>query len=365
MSGVVTVAVSAADAGQRLDRWFKQHYPGVTHGRLEKLLRTGQVRVAGGRAKANRRLEEGEEVRIPPLSAEDAGARPSRRAKADPKDAATLKTFVLYEDDAVLVLNKPFGLAVQGGAKTAKHIDGMLAALETGGERPRLVHRLDRDTGGVLVLGKTRLAAAALSKSFQTKAVDKLYWALCAGVPKVREGTVSLPIAKRMVRIGDGEGERMVAAEGEDAKSAVTDYRVVEAVRAASWLAMRPVTGRTHQLRVHAAAMGAPVVGDGKYGGPAAELEGAPYKLHLFCRRMAFPHPTTGRPVEVVAPLTGHMLETWRFFGFNPDAETVLERPEAARRPKRKTPSSRKSNGRRSPSNQKATRRPAGSKKRP
>ncbi len=311
----------------RLDRWFRTHFPGVRHGELEKYLRKGQVRVGGGRAKSNRRLEAGEEVRIPPLAG-DAAPR-ARPPLFDPDAAQSLKALVLYEDDAVMALNKPFGLAVQGGTKTARHVDGMLEARAKDGERPRLVHRLDKDTGGLLLVAKTRKAAHRLGDAFKGRDVEKTYWALVASVPQPRRGTIDLPIAKRMVRRGASADERMVPADGEDAKRAVTDYQALEVVGPVAFLAMRPVTGRTHQLRAHAAAIGCPIVGDGKYGGAAARIDGVSPKLHLFCRAMTFTHPATGRRVTLQAPLSGHMAQTWKFFSF--DADAVCDWPDNLR----------------------------------
>ncbi len=302
----------------RLDRWFKVHFPELRHGELEKLLRKGQIRVAGGRVKANRRLEFGEDVRIPPLSDNSA---PAQR-RINPHDASEVRKMIVFEDDVFMALNKPFGLAVQGGTNTKQHLDGMLAALEIDGERPRLVHRLDKDTGGLMLVAKTRLSAQRLGDAFKGHDVSKTYWALTAGAPRPREGTINLAIAKKMIRIGDGEEERVVPADGEDAKRATTDYQTLdEAGSGVAFVAMRPVTGRTHQLRVHAAAIGASIIGDGKYGGEGARLEGVSPKLHLFCRSMTFPHPKTGRMMTLSAPLTGHMLETWKFFSFDKNAQ--------------------------------------------
>jgi 23S rRNA pseudouridine955/2504/2580 synthase len=305
----------------RLDRWFKSHFPALRHGELEKLLRKGQVRVAGGRVKANRRLEAGEEIRIPPLSDKPASAPAPR--KANPADADTLRKLIIFEDDEVIALNKPFGLATQGGTKTKAHLDGMLAALDKDGERPRLVHRLDKDTGGLIIVAKTRAAAQRLGDAFKGHDVEKTYWALTAGSPRPRQGTIDMGIAKKMMRIGEGEEERVVPAEGEKAQKAITHYQTLdEAGSGVSFLAMRPVTGRTHQLRVHAAAVGCPIIGDGKYGGALAQLEGVSPKMHLFCRSMTFPHPKTGRKMTLTAPLTGHMLETWKFFAFDENARS-------------------------------------------
>ncbi len=287
MSGVQTRTVKPDEAGMRLDRWFKANFPQVRHGELEKFLRKGQVRVAGGRVKASRRLEAGEEIRIPPLS--DAPKPAPRRH--DPADAEAIRRMTVFEDDSIIALNKPFGLAVQGGAGMKQHIDGMLRALEKDDERPRLVHRLDKDTGGLLLIAKTRQAAQRLADAFKGHAVDKTYWALAAGSPRPREGTINMPIAKKMTRVGDGEEERVVPVDGEDAKRAITDYQIIEDAGTVSFLAMRPVTGRTHQLRVHAAAIGCPIVGDGKYGGEKAHIEGVSPKLHLFCRSIPFRIP--------------------------------------------------------------------------
>jgi len=332
MSGVSSRTVKDDEAGMRIDRWFKTHYPAIRHGQLERFLRKGQVRVDGGRVKSNRRLVSGETIRIPPIddSAEAPKERTPYPAHRRAEDAAFLDGLTIFEDDAVLALSKPFGLAVQGGAKTAKHIDGMLGALEKEGERPRLVHRLDRDTSGLLILAKTRAAAAKLGGAFQRHEVEKNYWALVAGSPRPREGTIDLKIAQRMVRIGKGEQERVVPAEGEDAKKALTDFQTLdEAGHGVSFLAMRPVTGRKHQIRVHCAAIGAPIVGDRKYGGENALIEGVAPQLHLFCRSMTFPHPKTGKKTTVTAPLDGHMLKTWKFFSF--DANAAVDWPEELR----------------------------------
>jgi len=316
VSAVQTLKVTEGEAGMRLDRWFRARFPAVRHGELEKLLRTGQVRVGGGRVKASRRLEPGEEIRIPPLRAPAGDTAEKRKPAPRREDAAFLRMLVLYEDEAVLALNKPFGLAVQGGEKTTRHIDGMLWSLETDGERPRLVHRLDRDTGGLLILAKTRLAAARLAESFRRHEVEKTYWALVAGAPRPRQGTIDLALAKKT-----GGEERMEAGQDDVAKKAVTDYQIVEEAGTVSFLALRPRTGRTHQLRVHCAAIGTPIVGDGKYGGAKSRIEGVAPRLHLFCREMSFPHPATGRTLTLKAPLGGHMLETWEFFDFPTEAE--------------------------------------------
>ncbi len=325
MSGVQTKTVITDEDGMRLDRWFKVHFPQVRHGELEKYLRKGQVRVSGGRVKSNRRLEVGEEIRIPPLG----DPAQVKRMPASPEDARDLKKLILFEDDAIIALNKPFGLAVQGGTKTSRHLDGMLAALGTDDERPRLVHRLDKDTGGLMIVAKTRKAAQKLGDAFKRHEIDKTYWGLSAGIPHPREGTIDMAIAKKMIRIKSGGEERVVPADGEGAKKAVSDYQILEEAGPVAFLAMRPVTGRTHQLRVHAAAIGCPIVGDGKYGGESAHIEGVSPKLHLFCRSMTFAHPQTGRKMTLSAPLTGHMADTWKFFSF--ETRAVCDWPEDLR----------------------------------
>jgi len=313
MSGVRTLSVAAADGDIRLDRWFKRHFPELTHGRLEKLLRTGQVRLDGKRAQASDRVQAGQTVRVPPLGvAPERG--PALAFVPTPEDAELLQKAVLYRDDDLIALDKPAGLAVQGGTGTERHLDALLDALRFGStERPRLVHRLDRDTSGVLLLARTRQAAAELTAAFRAKATAKIYWAVTVGVPKPREGKVDLPLAKLPGRLG----ERVVPDE-EEGKPAVTRYRVVShAGDKLAWVALMPVTGRTHQLRAHCAALGTPVLGDGKYGGAASRPEGVPEprKLHLHARSLRLPRPN-GSVLEVTAPLPPHMTATFRFLGF-------------------------------------------------
>ncbi len=316
MSGVRQVPVAADEADMRLDRWFRQHYPGLGHGRLEKLLRTGQVRVDGGRVKAGQRLAAGQTIRVPPLG--DTPPPPARR-EVSTEDAADLRALVLYRDDDVVAVDKPPGLAVQGGTRMPRHLDGMLDALRFGSaERPRLVHRLDRDTSGVLLLARTAAAARALAASFRGKGTIKQYWAVVVGAPPLDEGRIDLALTKRP---GGRSGEA-VAADPAAGKRAVTYYRRIDqAGKRTAWLALWPRTGRTHQLRVHCAAMGTPILGDGKYGGRAAFLggDGVGRRLHLHARRITCPHPSHGT-IDVTAPLPPHMLATWRYFGFDPAA---------------------------------------------
>ncbi|HYD98421.1 MAG TPA: RluA family pseudouridine synthase [Alphaproteobacteria bacterium] len=315
---VETRTVAADEADTRLDRWFKRHYPQVTHGHLQKLLRTGQVRVEGKRAKADQRLEPGQTVRVPPIRPED--DRPEA-AKARPavseREAKELLRRVLYKDDDVIVIDKPHGLAVQGGTGTTKHLDGMLDALAFDGERPKLVHRLDRDTSGVLVLARNVFAANALAKTFRGHEARKIYWAIVMGHPQPYQGRIDLALAKQ----AGPRGER-VAEAGEEGQKAVTVYTTLEHIgRKAAWLALWPQTGRTHQLRVHcASALKCPILGDGKYGEGAAhaDLLGSEIdnKLHLHARRIIMPHPRKGR-IDVTAPPSPHFQATLDYLGLS------------------------------------------------
>lgn len=316
---VQTLTVTPDEADIRLDRWFKRRFPEVGHGLLEKWLRTGQVRVEGKRAKSNQRLETGQQIRVPPVPAGEAPRPAPRRAEVDPETARMLRDAVLYMDEDVIALNKPPGLATQGGTGMAdKHLDAMLDTLTFDKpERPRLVHRLDKDTSGVLLLGRTAAAAAKLAAAFKTRAAHKLYWALVVGVPKLKKGRVDAPLAKLPGRMGD-----KVAVDEDEGKRAVTWYRVVDnTLKKAAWLEMEPRTGRTHQLRAHCVVLGTPILGDGKYGGAEAFLSGTGVsrKLHLHARAIRMPHPRGGT-LMVVAPLPEHMAKSFEFFGFHEGA---------------------------------------------
>jgi 23S rRNA pseudouridine955/2504/2580 synthase len=355
MAAMETRTVEADEAGMRLDRWFKTHYPELSFGHLQKLLRSGQIRIDGGRVKTNARLEPGQSIRVPPLSAGvpikggQTGAEPhaaregtrgpeaalqphsqSRGAARD--DAAFLRSVTLYEDDDVLVLNKPAGLAVQGGSGLTRHVDAMLEALrDRKGQKPRLVHRLDRDTSGVLVIAKTRLAAQRLAESFRARSTRKIYWALVMGVPKPKQGRVSTWLAKE----GTPEGDRMrVARHGADnASHAVSLYSVVDtAGQKLAWLSMRPVTGRTHQLRAHAAHIGHPIIGDPKYFEAEESWDfpgGVQKKLHLHARRIVIPHPSGEGTIDVTAPLPPHMQQSWNLLGFDASLGDAREEAES------------------------------------
>jgi 23S rRNA pseudouridine955/2504/2580 synthase len=319
-SGVQTLTVAGEEAGLRLDRWFRRRFPALGHGRLEKLLRTGQVRVDGRRAKSGLRLSPGQRVRVPPLGpGRGATSRAAAPAPIPRGEAAELERRVLYRDDWLIALDKPAGLAVQGGSGLRRHLDALSEALRFGAaEKPRLVHRLDKDTSGVLVLARTAEAARQLTAAFRGGGARKTYWAAVIGVPERRYGRIDLPLAKRPA--GQGGGEKVTGA-GEAGRPAATLYRVVQSAdRQASWLVLRPLTGRTHQLRAHCAALGYPILGDGKYGGAAAFLPSLdlPRKLHLHARELAIPHPADGTTVRVSAPLPPHMRETWARLGFDP-----------------------------------------------
>lgn len=315
MSGVQTLTVAPEDAEIRLDRWFKRHFPALGHGRLEKLLRTGQIRLDGKRVDAGDRVTAGQRIRVPPLPAAPppADAKP-RHMEPTAADARLLQDRVLFRDDEIIVIDKPEGLAVQGGTGTSRHLDGLLDALRFDAkERPRLVHRLDKDTSGVLVLARSGRAAARIGELFRGKSVRKVYWTITVGAPKPRQGKIDQPLAKQ----ASPAGER-VAPDDEEGERALTYYRTVaRAGDRFAWLALEPVTGRTHQLRVHCLTLGTPILGDGKYGGVAAHPASLPQakKLHLHARAIALPRPG-GKLLTVTAPLPPHMRGSWEFFGF-------------------------------------------------
>ena len=327
MSGVKTLLVDAGDTDIRLDRWFRNRYPGLSHGRLEKLLRTGQIRVDGRRAKAGLRLAAGNEVRVPPLAAET--APPAKRKTAAPApseaDLEAAREWVLYRDADMLAINKPSGLAVQGGSGVTRHLDGLLDGLKFDTEeRPRLVHRLDKDTSGVLLLARNAAAARRLTKMFRDQQLRKIYWALTGGRPDPEQGRIDAAIAKKASASG---AERVVAAA--DGAAATTYYATVEAAGSrVAWLALLPRTGRTHQLRVHCAEiLNCPILGDKKYAADAepVETEGFGAGLHLHARSLSLPHPggagARRAKLDLVAPLPPHMAQSWRHLGFDMDTD--------------------------------------------
>ena len=312
MREVRTIAVDPGEAGVRVDRWFRRRWPHLTQGQLQKLIRSGQVRVDGGRVKPDTRLEGGAMVRVPPLP--DAPS-PGERDRLDPRDAAYARSLVLYEDEEVLALNKPSGLAVQGGTKTTRHIDRLLGAWGEGPERPRLVHRLDRDTSGVLVLGKTPQAAARLAGAFAKRRAFKTYWALVVGNPRPGEGVLELPLVKK----GVGDREMVVPAQPKEPGAEPAETEFVTLARAGprvAWMALRPHTGRTHQLRAHMLAMGHPILGDPKYNNEASVALSEGLKLQLHARRLELPHPSRGTLI-LEAPLSAEMKAGFERFGFD------------------------------------------------
>lgn len=303
----------------RLDRWFSVHFPELPFGRLQKLLRTGQVRVDGGRVETKTRLSPGQVVRVPPLSL--AKARPeAAKPRINEKDAAFLRDLILFENDDIYVFNKPHGLAVQGGSGTKRHLDGMLKSLPNKkGEPPRLVHRLDRDTSGCLLVAKTRSAASHFGKVFGSRSARKIYWAITVGVPSPRQGRISCFLAKQPTR--DGEQMAVVENGTAGAQHSVSHYSVTDsAADQFAWVTLKPVTGRTHQLRVHMAQLGTPILDDPRY----FNLENWNWErpddlgkgLHLHARRLALPLPDGGR-IDISAPLSAHMRQTFELLGFD------------------------------------------------
>jgi len=329
-AGVQTVTVTADENGMRVDRFFEGRYPGLSFSHIQRIIRKGEVRVNGKRTEPKSRLEAGQAVRIPPLKIEP--PKPREDSSEEQKNRAFIKSIVLYEDDDVMVLNKPFGLAVQGGSGTVRHLDGLLGSIRSpDGQRPRLVHRLDKDTAGCLLVAKSRFAAAALAKSFRSRSARKIYWALVAGVPKPKQGRISTYLAKEE---REDESLMRIAKHGDrGASHAVTYYAVVEtAAQQLAWLSLKPVTGRTHQLRAHMAHITHPIVGDPKYFNKENwQLPGGMQDcLHLFARRLAVPHPRGG-VIDVTAPLPPHMEQSWNLLGFDAKRyDPIEEAPEEA-----------------------------------
>ncbi|MFP1643895.1 RluA family pseudouridine synthase [Pontitalea aquivivens] len=342
MSGVQILTVTEAEGEQRLDRWLKRRFPQVTQGAVEKMCRTGQLRVDGGRVKASTRVAPGQEVRVPPLPKADPAPGPGNGAAAprtpgiSAADEKMIQACVLWKDEHIIALNKPPGLPSQGGSGQGdRHVDGLTAALMFGyKERPKLVHRLDKDTSGVLLLARTDRVARALSEAFRLKTTRKIYWAAVAGVPNPKMGTVRFGLVKAPGHGRGGEGEKMICIhparidQTEGAKRATTDYAVLDALGTrVAWVALVPITGRTHQLRAHMAELGHPIVGDGKYGGSGQENLGDGWgaqlggeisrKLHLHARSISFDHPITKKRITLIAPLPDHMARTWKTLGWS------------------------------------------------
>ncbi|MGB8621437.1 MAG: RluA family pseudouridine synthase [Paracoccaceae bacterium] len=334
MSGVQTIAVAPDEADQRLDRWFRRRFPHVTQGRIEKMCRKGEIRVDGGRVKPATRLRAGQAVRLPPLP-EPGEVSSKPKPSVSDADAEMIRACVLYRDDQIIAINKPPGLPTQGGSKQTRHVDGLAEALRFGlDEKPRLVHRLDKDTSGVLILARSRAVAGALTAAFRARETRKIYWAAVAGQPMPPIGTIRYGLVKAPGHGAQGEAEKMLCIHPDavddtpGAKRAVTDYAVLSSLaKRVSWVALVPVTGRTHQLRAHMAELGHPIIGDGKYGGSGQENLGDGWgaqlggelsrKLHLHARSLRLPHPVTGAMLHITAPLPPHMKKTWATFDWH------------------------------------------------
>ncbi len=334
-SGVQTLVVTDDEAQMRVDRFLSSRFPQLPFSYIQRIVRKGELRIDSKRVDTNDHVQPGQKVRVPPLKASAPDERPLGRAPTGNVDGGTrdyLASITLYEDADVLVLNKPAGLAVQGGSGTVRHVDGMLDAL-TGrdGQKPRLVHRLDKDTAGCLVVAKSRLAAATLAKTFRSRSARKIYWALVAGVPRVRQGRISTYLARE--EAWDGDARMAVSAHGEEgAMHAVTYYAVVDqSAQKLAWLSLKPVTGRTHQLRAHTAHIRHPIVGDPKYFNiDNWELPGGiQKKLHLLARRIVLPHPAGRGIIDVTAPLPAHMRQSWNLLGFqDADYDPIVDAPD-------------------------------------
>lgn len=314
---VAHLPVSDDDEGMRLDRWLKSQFPAIPFGALSKVVRTGQVRVDGSRAKLETRLHTGQVVRVPPLSVpqtDRAGPKPSTG------DEAALEAMTIHRDDQVVVLNKPYGLAVQGGSGLTRHVDGMLEAWrDRKGRKPRLVHRLDRETTGVLVVALTRSAAAALGEAFRGRDAHKDYLALTRGHPSPESGRLSTWLARDL---RDSERMAVLKNRTKEAQRAITDYEVLDRAGQLSLLGLHPVTGRTHQLRVHCAHLGAPILGDSKYFDVEnwALPGGIQNRLHLHAKRIRVPHPAGGT-LDVCAPMSAHFAQSLSLLGLNTEPD--------------------------------------------
>ncbi|MCC5993645.1 MAG: RluA family pseudouridine synthase [Rhodobacteraceae bacterium] len=333
MSGVQIITIGPEEEGQRLDRWLKRRFPQLSQGMVEKACRKGEIRMDGARVKASSRIVAGAALRIPPFPAADAPppAPDTRKPRISEGDAQMIQNAVIFRDQHIIALNKPPGLPSQGGSgQGARHVDGLSEALSFGyKERPVLVHRLDKDTSGVMLLARTPRVARRLAEAFRHRETRKIYWALVAGVPQPVRGTIRYGL----VKAGGAGGEKMRCIhpaeidQVEGARRTTSDYAVLERLGSrAAWVALSPITGRTHQLRAHMAEIGHPIIGDGKYGGSAQENMGDGWgagiggavsrKLHLHARSLRLIHPVTGDMLELTAPLPAHMAQSWQVFGW-------------------------------------------------
>ena len=333
---VRTFTVGEDDDGIRLDRWFKRHLPDVSFNLVSRWARTGQLRVDGKRATPGDRLETGQTLRVPPAEAapaEGPGARPKRIVQPLTEDeAAFVQEMVLAKGRDWFMLNKPPGLATQGGTKTVQHLDRLLDGLaDEAGQRPKLVHRLDKDTSGVLLVARSARAAGHFSKAFSGRTARKVYWALITGVPSAEEGLIDAPLAKQ-----PGTGGEKMHVDQENGLPARTRYRLIDrAGNRAAWVELQPLTGRTHQLRAHMAAIGHPIVGDAKYGGADAFLTGGiSRKLHLHARRLKI-DGLDGKAIDYTAELPAHFTESLATLGFDRMAGEMLplDNPDPAKSP--------------------------------
>jgi 23S rRNA pseudouridine955/2504/2580 synthase len=325
LTKVQTVTVTADEANMRVDRFLEARFPGLSFSHIQRIVRKGELRVNGKRADSKDRLDEGDKVRIPPLKLDTPKAT-THLSEAEARTRDELRKMVLFEDTDVMVLNKPAGLAVQGGSGLSRHIDGMLEVMrDAKGQRPRLVHRLDRETAGCLLVAKTRFAATALTGAFRHRSARKIYWALVAGVPKPKQGRISTYLAKEE---NEEDSIMRIAAHGDEGAShAVTYYAVVEtSAQKLAWVSLKPVTGRTHQLRAHMAHINHAIIGDPKYFNKENwQLPGGLQKrLHLLARRIVIPHPRGG-VIDVSAPLPPHMLQSWNLLGLEADRFDPIE----------------------------------------
>ena len=335
-SEIRTFTVGEDDDGIRLDRWFKRHLPDVSFNLVSRWARSGQLRVDGKRATPGDRLETGQTLRVPPAEpapAEGPGARPKRIVEPLTEDEAEfVRDMVLAKGRDWFMLNKPPGLATQGGTKTVQHLDRLLDGLaDDAGQRPKLVHRLDKDTSGVLLVARSARAAGHFAKAFSGRTARKVYWAIITGVPSAEEGLIDAPLAKQ-----PGTGGEKMHVDEENGLPARTRYRLIDrAGNRAAWVELQPLTGRTHQLRAHMAAIGHPIVGDAKYGGAEAFLTGGiSRKLHLHARRLKI-DGLDGKAIDYTAELPAHFAESLATLGFDRMAGDMLplDNPDPAKSP--------------------------------